>query len=195
MALEAVDEALGVVLDVAWTDARRKTTYVVVTSDHGEGLGDHGAKFHSTNLYNSQLRVPLVIAGPDIAVRKIIRPVGLAALAPTLLDLAGYLPPGPPTYDETSLAPLLRGQVTDRLEDGFAYASMVRDRSVARSLRALVVGRHKLIENDDGASYELYDLLRDRAERRDLSTRDPALLSALQQRLAEIERLDDEPPF
>ncbi|HTM21665.1 MAG TPA: sulfatase-like hydrolase/transferase, partial [Kofleriaceae bacterium] len=195
MALEAVDEELGTVLDAAWTDARRSHTIVVVTSDHGEGLGDHNAKYHSSDLYNSQIHVPLVIAGPGVAARRLKQPIGLTTLVPTLLDLAGYVPPGPPTLDQTSLAPLLRGQRSDEVDDGFAYASMIRDRSVARSMRAIVVGRNKLIEFDDGARYEVYDLLKDRNERHDLSVKDATLLSTMQQRLRDRAQLDDTTPF
>ena len=36
---------------------------VIVTGDHSEALGDHGAPFHASDLYNSQLQVPLIITG------------------------------------------------------------------------------------------------------------------------------------
>ena len=39
---------------------------MIVTADHGEALGEHGQPYHSTDLYNSQIHVPLVIAGPGI---------------------------------------------------------------------------------------------------------------------------------
>jgi len=195
MALEAVDEMLGTVTEVAFAEPRHAGTIVVVTSDHGEGLGERGARFHSTNLYNSQIRVPLIVAGAGIPVRRIQQAVGLTGLAPTLLDLAGYQPPGLPQMDGVSFAPLLRGEVPDRREDGMAYSAMVHDRSVARAMRAVVIGTHKLIEFDGGKRYELYDLARDRNERRDLAERDPALLQQLIGRLDQLDRVDHESPF
>src|SRR5690606_35942167 len=65
---------------------------VVVTSDHGEALGDHGQPYHSTDLYNSQIRVPFVIAGPGIKPLRIHETVSLTDLTPTLLELAGFDP-------------------------------------------------------------------------------------------------------
>ena len=85
-------------------------THVLVTSDHGEALGEHGHRTHATSLYNAETRVPFVVVGPGIQPRRIHRPVGLADLAATLLDLAGLVPPATPHMDGRSLVPLLRGE-------------------------------------------------------------------------------------
>lgn len=55
-----VDSALAPLLEAARSSARR--TLVVVTSDHGEGLGDHGEATHGVFAYESTLRVPLIVA-------------------------------------------------------------------------------------------------------------------------------------
>ena len=98
------------------------------------------------SLYNSEIRVPLVIAGPGIRPRRIQRTVGLHDLAPTLLDLAGFVPPGMPAMDGASVAPVLFGTAPD--QGGEAYAAMVEDRSVSTAQRALVVGNYKIIQRD-----------------------------------------------
>ena len=54
-----VDHALGPLLDVAASSSR--PTLVIVTADHGEGLGDHGELTHGLLAYESTLRVPLII--------------------------------------------------------------------------------------------------------------------------------------
>lgn len=75
-------------------------TVVVLVADHGEGLGEHGERAHSHLLYESTMRVPLVIAPGELIKRPIVMDGGVvctADVAPTLLDLvgvAGGLPDG-----------------------------------------------------------------------------------------------------
>jgi len=193
MGLADADRALAQVLEGVWKDpARRARTILVVTSDHGEGLGDHGVRNHAATLYNSEIRVPLLVAAPGIRPRRIERTVGLQDLAPTLLDLAGFVPPGMPAMDGISLAPVLRGTAPGT--GGEAYAAMIEDRSVAAGERALVVGGHKLIQRD-GKPYELYDLRIDPHERRNLFASQPELAARLKQLLAARKQNDDRDPF
>ncbi|RMH42535.1 MAG: hypothetical protein D6689_07845 [Deltaproteobacteria bacterium] len=169
--LARADRGLAPLLDALAVPPWRQRAIVVVTSDHGEGLGDHGPgrahRFHSTSLYNAQIRVPWIVAGPGIAARRIATPVGLIDLAPTLIDLAGYEPPGFPQVDGVSLAPVLTDAASPA-PDRPVFADQVRDRSVAADLRAVVAGRLKLIENADGR-VELYDIVADPDERRDVA--------------------------
>ena len=166
---------------------------MAVTADHGEGLGEHGQPYHSTDLYNSQIRVPLVIAGPGVTVGGRLEPVGLVDLAPTLLELAGFTPPAMPEMDGRSLADLLTGKRADDPDGGFAYSEMVVDRNVAEARRALIRGRWKLIESKKGV--ELYDLRTDPTERRD-QAKDPSLptvLAPMRAALVERRKLDRVP--
>jgi len=195
MSLAAADRMLATVLRGLGTESLTEDTYLVVTSDHGEGIGDRGTQFHSTNLYNSQTRVPLVVVGPGVATRRVLQPMGLVDLAPTLLDLAGFVPPGMPYMDGSSLAPIIRGEREGALDDGEAYSVMVKDRSVKRGMRSLVVGGYKLIETDGQEKVELYDLKRDRRERRDLSDKKPDVLERLRQRMDARRELDSISPF
>ncbi len=76
------------------------TTLVVLTADHGEGLGDHGEATHSRLVYDTTQRVPLVLHAPALfpeAVRVSDRVVGLVDVMPTVLDLLGIAgaPPSP----------------------------------------------------------------------------------------------------
>ncbi len=91
-------------------------TYIVVTSDHGEEFFDHGQKGHRNNLYEETLRVPLIIAGPNVAPNVVVHePVRLYDVKPTILELAGL-----PAVDEvygTSLVPLMRGDADAELRD------------------------------------------------------------------------------
>jgi predicted Zn-dependent protease len=69
-------------------------TLFVITSDHGEGLGQHGMKTHGYFLYDEVLRVPLIFAGAGVPVGEVqSQPVGLIDIVPTLLSLLGQAIP------------------------------------------------------------------------------------------------------
>ena len=191
--LAAVDRFLAdVVAPFAGRPAERQPI-IIVTADHGEGLGDHGAPYHSQGLYNSQLRVPLVIAGPGARAQRIPEPVGLVDLAPTILDLAGFVPPAMPAMDGHSVADLVSGTRTPNADAGYAFSAQVVDRSVGEGMRAVVEGRWKLIETPRGR--ELYDMRTDPDERRDLANLERERFAHMRQLLDRRAAIDRVPAF
>ena len=64
-------------------------TAIIVTGDHGEGLGEHGIVAHGYDLYAPQTKVPLIVRVPGLGSRRVKEPVGHVDLAPTLVNLAG----------------------------------------------------------------------------------------------------------
>ena len=103
------DELVGRLVDALRGAGTLEQTFVVVTSDHGEALGDHGEDMHGYFVYESTLRVPLVLRGPGV--RPGTRLSGLARtvdLFPTVLDIAG-LGQSAPASSGRSLAPALLG--------------------------------------------------------------------------------------
>ncbi len=149
---------------------------VIVTADHGEALGDHGQPFHSTDLYNSQLRVPFVITGPGIPSARLFETVSLTDLTPTIVELAGFQPPA--NLDGRSLADAITGKRPSPPDTGTAFAAMIKDRSNPGGLSAFVRGRWKLIATDAG-TYELYDIHGDPDERTNLASDKPELVREL----------------
>ncbi len=162
-----VDRALGPLFDRLRSLPR--PTLVVVTSDHGESLGDHGELTHGMFAYEATLRVPLIVAVVDPAETRGLRGVVMVApvrhvdLAPTLLEAAGEtVPPG---LAGAPLQPLLRdGAAADRPAyfEAMTY-NLVRGWA---PLRGVVVGRDKYI---DLPIAELYDLAVDPTESRNLA--------------------------
>lgn len=87
--IEAEDQLLGALLEELERQGRLANTIVVVAGDHGEGFGDKGIRQHDNNYYEEGLRVPFVIAGPGVPVRRIDQNVSLADLTPTILGRLG----------------------------------------------------------------------------------------------------------
>jgi arylsulfatase A-like enzyme len=150
---------------------------VIVTADHGEALGEHGQPFHSTDLYNSQIRVPFVVAGPGIKPGRITETVSLTDLTPTMLELAGFVPPTGLSMDGRSVADLATGRRLEVQDGGVAFAAMIKDRSNPGGITAVVRGRWKMIDN--GQSLEVYDLHSDPNEKSNVATTRPQIYNEL----------------
>jgi len=92
-----VDEQIGRLRRGLFEDGLRRDTVVVITSDHGESLGEHGEATHGVFLYQSTLHVPLILVAPGrwTAGGRVTTPASLADVAPTLLALTGQ-----PSLDE-----------------------------------------------------------------------------------------------
>ena len=78
---------------VAALDSAAATTLIVATADHGEAFGEHGEIGHSIFVYDTTLRVPLVMRGPGVPAGTIVRQdVSLVDVAPTIAALTGTTP-------------------------------------------------------------------------------------------------------
>jgi arylsulfatase A-like enzyme len=191
-ALQVSDTFLVQLLGAFANRPPERAPIVIVTADHGEGLGDHGQPYHSTDLYDSQLRVPLVFAGPGIKPGRVPETVSLVDLAPTVLELAGFVPPAG-AFDGRSFADLATGKRVGDSEQGVAFAAMIKDRSNPGGVSAVVRGRYKLIDN--GSSAELYDVHADPDERSNLLAVKPQLVEDLKKVLKQYMTRGDESPF
>ena len=157
-------------------------TIVVVAADHGESLGDHGERDHGIFVYESVLRVPLIIRAPNVSPRRIADVVRLVDVMPTVLDLLS-MPRHP--VDGKSLAGVLHGDPQHVELDAYSE-SQYPLRFGWSPLRALRAGRYKLIE---APRPELYDLDRDPFEQRNLYHERRDLARAFEHRLATFERV------
>ncbi|HTS68823.1 MAG TPA: sulfatase-like hydrolase/transferase [Terriglobia bacterium] len=64
--LSYIDNQVGELLRLLERSPEWSNTYIIVTSDHGEGFGEHHSYSHGWNLYRELLHVPLIIAGPGV---------------------------------------------------------------------------------------------------------------------------------
>jgi arylsulfatase A-like enzyme/Flp pilus assembly protein TadD len=165
---------------------------VIITSDHGEGLGDHGETFHGYYVYDSTIHVVLIVRPPsgDSAGRVVDRVVSHVDLLPTILDLVGL--PVPETVHGRSLAPLIAGQdvVWERpVYSESLYPLLHYGWAPLRSLRTESL---KLI---DVPRPELYDLADDPEEDRNLHDEQPTRAGELKAELGELrQRIESDAP-
>ena len=185
------DSMLGELLGAFASREAGKAPIVIISADHGEGLGEHGAPFHSTDLYNSQTHVPLVIDGPGIKPQRSSETVSLTDLTASVLELAGFAPPT--GLDGRSFGDLASGKRVQVPEGGEAYDAMIHDRSNPGGVTAVVLGKWKLIEGPAGQ--ELYDARMDSGEHANVIKQKPPILQQLQQALAKHQANAKHSPF
>lgn len=185
--LAYLDERIGDLLELFRDAGVAGETVFVVTSDHGENIGDHELMDHQYSLHETLLSVPLVVAGPGFESTTVSTPVQLADLYPTLLDVADA------DYDGDALAgQSLRGDVpADRplfaeylapqpsIETLRDHYDCQRDVSVYdRRLRAVRRGGEKYVRGSDGTEW-LFDLAADPTESENRIETDPDRRDAL----------------
>ncbi len=180
------DAQIGRLLTVLDQQRLLENTIVVVAGDHGESLGEHGERDHGIFVYESTLRVPLIIRVPGGPRGRIGEVVRLVDVMPTLVELLRVSGPG---MDGVSLAGLMDGR--ERRLGLEAYSeSKYPQRFGWSPLRALREGRFKVI---DAPRPELYDLERDPFEMRNLYDERRPLAEALLRRLAALSDRDGTP--
>ena len=160
-----MDAQLGLVLDALDRGDRWKDTVVIFAGDNGHHFGDHGGLWRKNTLFEESLRVPLIIATPDLAQPGAASSslADLIDLYPTLVDLTGIAKPG--TLDGKSLLPILqnpRASVQDAL-------IQYRPNDVSRNAYSLRTSQYRFTLWPDGAE-ELYDLRADPAGRKNLAS-------------------------
>ena len=175
------DSLLAPVLEPLLRAGKDGRTLVVFTSDHGEGLGEHGEKTHGIFAYETTLRVPLILYAPRLfAPRVPAARVRHVDILPTVLDALGLEVPGDATG--RSLLPLASGRGAAAEPSYFEALSSSVNRGWA-PLTGLAQDRFKLI---DLPIPELYDLDADPHETRNLAATETRTLEAIRAQLTRM---------
>lgn len=184
-----VDHTIGGLLAKLAGLGHEHDTLVVVTADHGEGLGEHGEQLHSLLVYDSTMRVPLILWAPGLvpAGTMVTGQASVADIMPTVLALLGIPDPDHRTRDGTDLRPLIAAPGAPGRP--VYLETMVPFLQFGWSeLRALRGNGFKYIH---APRPELYDMQRDGGETENLVARRPEVTAAMRADLAEMADLDD----
>jgi len=188
---QALDDAVGTILDAIDKAGITDETIVIYSSDQGYTLGEHGMT-EKHYAYEQVMRIPMIIRYPDM-IRPGITPRGMALnidVAPTVLDLCGVKPPA--EMSGKSWRPLLAntgGNVPDWREDFlFEYWDY---RPILPSQLAVRTDQYKLITYQDFPEQELYDLEKDPEENHNV-IRQPEYAEIKKDMQKRLKRLMDE---
>jgi len=177
------DESLGRLLDRLKSLGVYDNTLVILTSDHGEGNGEHNESTHSTLMYNSTLHVPLIIRHPKLlgAGQRVKPWVGTVDVMPTILDILDL--DIPEDIQGSSLWPYVETpeDISSAVKNEI-YAETLSPRvsNGWGELRGLFYGDIKYIH---GPRPELYDLSVDHDELNNLIQQHPELAMEMKARL------------
>jgi arylsulfatase A-like enzyme len=201
--IAALDRQLGALLDELTQRGTLRDTLVVITSDHGEQLGEHGIFNHGYSLYAHEVHVPLVVLDPRAPAGRIVTdPVSLRDIPATVADLCGLVGSSP--FPGRSLGELWNAagsaggahRASAPLSEVDIPADVPPQRGRGPRQRgfamSLVQERLHYMTDVHGTD-ELYDLEADPSELRDMS-RAPAARSALERLRSALLRLVPDDP-
>jgi arylsulfatase A-like enzyme/Tfp pilus assembly protein PilF len=178
------DSQVGRLLTWLRQSGRYSNTLVVLLSDHGESLGEHGENEHGFFIYNSTLHVPLLVkppAGAGVKPGRVASAVETVSVAPTILELAKVRDQA---FQKQFQAPSLLAAAKQQEDERFAYSETFYPFSSFgwSPLRSLHTDRYHYIE---APTPELYELRADAGEKENLAPQLTAIASALKQQIEE----------
>ncbi|WP_371280511.1 sulfatase-like hydrolase/transferase [Dokdonella sp.] len=168
------DYWVGKLLETARAASGDRPLLIVLTADHGEALGEHEELTHGFFVYDSTMRVPLIISWPGrISPSRGTEPVQLIDLAATILDLLD-LPPLARTDGRSLAQGLTGGELA--LHPALMETWLPWTYYGWAPLSAWLDGAWKLI---DAPAMELYDVIKDPNEKSNLAEASPAVADRL----------------
>jgi arylsulfatase A-like enzyme len=182
-----VDDQLGSIFRRLEELGLRDKTVIVLTSDHGEALGEDGRSGHEY-LDESNLLVPLIMEFPDGrgAGQVVGEQVRSIDIAPTILDYLGLAPPL--RQDGVSLLPVLAGDTSKLPGEAWTYAASTNYGLALRYQNRLKYTFNNSAWSVIAGAEELYDLQRGLAEVQDLSENQARIESLRRLSAATFER-------
>jgi lipoteichoic acid synthase len=177
-ALHEGDATLGELIQGLRDRGLFESTLIVIVGDHGEAFGEHGQFSHATDIYEENLRIPMILVNPNLFKGETAqRIVGLSAVAPTVTDLLGFT--APKGWQAQSLFAANRA-------NGLMFFTAWNGMQIGYR-----EGSTKFVLNTNTNVTRLTDLATDPHEQTDLSSTNPDDLAKAGAKLASWIRLHD----
>jgi arylsulfatase A-like enzyme/Tfp pilus assembly protein PilF len=169
---------------IAWLKQRQlyDRSSIVVLSDHGESLGDHGEKEHGFFIYNSTVHIPLIVkpaAGGGFRPGRVPKPVETTAIPATLLHLAGIKD----SFVIQFSSPSLVGKKAESDEGAYSETFYPFSSFGWNPFHALQTDRYQYIEAPEP---ELYDLVSDPEQKKNIISEQSATAAVLNDKLTKL---------
>ena len=159
-----VDNQIGILINELKKRGLKKNTLVILTSDHGEGLGEHNERRHGLFLYHTTLKVPLIMSGPGLPDGKRIKSLAsLLDITPTLLSYLGI--DSELEYSGIDLMPVIKKEIPDSSRAVYIETVAPADMMGWSPLKGLCTHKYKFIS---APAKELYDLQSDPGEQNNI---------------------------
>jgi len=153
------DREMGRILEALENSGKADNTYVILSSDHGLAVGQHGL-LGKQNQYDHSVRMPLIIKGPGLKKgRQVNNKVYLQSLFATTCDLASLETPG--TVEFRSINDLLQG--SDQGGEDYIFGTYKEFQRMIRS------DEYKMIIYPQVNKIQLFDLVNDPLETNNLA--------------------------
>ena len=156
---------------------------ILLTSDHGEGLGEHGEQQHGLFIYNSTVHVPVILKPPasfSLSRRRVDQVVNSVDIAPSLVQFCHFPAADSAVFQGRSLLPLLKSSSAGSARDTYSESLYPRSSFGWHSLHGIETDRYHYLE---ARTAELYDLDKDPKETRNVIVQLPSVAATLRETL------------
>ena len=173
--IQFVDDQIGNLMSWLKENQLRENLIIAITGDHGESLGEHGEKTHGFFVYNSTLKIPMMLSFPGASPKHVSAAAATVDLTPTLLELAGI-----PDSQKRDGQSLLMDSQKDR---DIYFESRYPELLGWNGLQGIIRGNWKLISTTRS---ELYDWQKDEKETQNMFSAKQEISGPMKNDLAQL---------
>jgi len=194
-----IDKQIGQILDFLEQNNLYNNTVIILVADHGEAFGEHGENDHRLFLYDTTIRVPLIIKGPaelkGISVSSQVRSIDIV---PTILELLGISLQENYNFNRIEGESLLKIMDGNKCEDLPAYIETCEEVSrknwlhFKRHYIGLRTGNWKFIIDKLNGTKQLYDLKKDPNELHNIVNQQEGIAQELEKKLNDMTKKKDQ---
>lgn len=181
------DQALSPLLDTLSRPPWDRDTIIVIVSNHGDELGEHGRMSHGTNLFRSTTHIPMIIRIPNLPPKNISTLVASIDVFPTVLDAVGINAPS--SIRGESLIPMMQG--THRTKKQPSAVSQLGPFPWISSIQTPTWSYYE--DKSDSPPEQLFNLINDPNEQTNVIAQFTQVAHELKQKLYTINSLPKNP--